>query len=91
MWRQLYDYARHLITLKEQTERNAAEINAIRDELKELTAAVQRLAYELHRVRENEAHEREKMALRLENILLRSERRLPPGSLEGGQDTEPGT
>ncbi len=87
MWRQLYDYARHLITLKEQTERNAADIKAIRDELKELTAAVQQLAFELRRVRENEAHEREKMALRLENILLRSQRGLPPPP----GDREPGT
>jgi hypothetical protein len=31
----------------------------------------------LERQRENEAHEREKMLLRLENELLRFERRLP--------------
>ena len=39
--------------------------------------AVQRLAYELDRQRENETHEREKLALQLENILLRAERGLP--------------
>jgi hypothetical protein len=89
MWRQLYDYARHLVTLKEQTERNAADIKAIRDELKELTTAVQRLAFELRRLGENEAHEREKMALRLENTLLRSERRLPPGNREADPDSAP--
>ncbi len=44
-----------------------------------MASAVERLAHELHRVRENEAHEREKMALKLENELLRFERRLPSG------------
>ncbi|CAN5800038.1 hypothetical protein BH23GEM3_BH23GEM3_02450 [soil metagenome] len=45
--------------------------------VRDLTAAVQLLARELERQRENEAHEREKMLLRLENELLRFERRLP--------------
>jgi hypothetical protein len=42
------------------------------------------LAYEVHRIgeqvkraAENEAHEREKLTLRLENELLKFERRLP--------------
>lgn len=35
------------------------------------------VAYELNRTNENERHEREKMALRLENELLKFERRLP--------------
>jgi predicted RNase H-like nuclease (RuvC/YqgF family) len=78
MWRQLYDYARQLLTLKVQTEKNAADIKEMRQELKDLTAVVQRLAFEVQRLRDNEVHEREKMALRLENALLRFERRLPP-------------
>ena len=78
MWRQFYDYAKQLMGLAEKTEKNIADIKEIRQELKELTAAVQRLAYEVHRNQENEAHEREKMVLRLENALLRFERRLPP-------------
>jgi hypothetical protein len=86
MLRQLYDYARRLLLLKEQTEKNTADIKEIRQELKDLTAAVQRLAYEVQRTRENEAHEREKMVLRLENTLLRFGRGLPPGS--EGTDTE---
>ena len=86
MLRQLYDYAKSLLLIKEQTEKNAADIREVRQELKELTAAVQRLAYEIHRVHENEGHEREKMALRLENALLRFERRLPPGSREADKD-----
>ena len=33
----------------------------------------------IHRIKENEAHEREKLALKLENEMLRFERRLPSG------------
>lgn len=36
------------------------------------------------RDRENATHEREKLLLRLENALLRFERRLPPGSSAPG-------
>ncbi|MEK6301818.1 MAG: hypothetical protein AABO41_13995 [Acidobacteriota bacterium] len=53
-------------------------------QLRELARAMERLAYEVHRVNErvdsvstNEAQEREKLALQLENELLRFERRLP--------------
>jgi hypothetical protein len=49
---------------------------------------VQRLAFELERQRDNEVHEREKLALRVENILLRSERGLPPGEPRGAVSTE---
>ncbi len=38
------------------------------------------MAREMQHIRENEAHEREKMALRLENTLLKFDKRLPaPG------------
>jgi hypothetical protein len=41
------------------------------------------LAFELSRVAERDAHEREKLALRLQNDLLRFERRLPEGKHKG--------
>ena len=47
-------------------------------ELKELTAVVQRLLYEMQASRNDEAHERKNLALSLENELLKFERRLPP-------------
>ena len=47
-----------------------------------LAAAIQRLGFEVQRNRENDQHEREKLLLRLENALLRFERRLPPGAPE---------
>ena len=58
----------------------------VRSEVKELTKAIERLAYEIHRTRENDTHEREKMALRLEVQLLRFERRLPAAGQANSPD-----
>jgi len=88
MWHERYDALKQLITLNQTVEKHAADINQIQRELKELTAAVQHLAYEVRRTQENEAHEREKVALRLENALLRFERRLPPGSTGAAEDAD---
>ena len=77
MLKQLYDLLKRLLLVAHESHQNKTEIKELRQELKDLTAVVQRLAYEIHRVTENEAHEREKMALRLENELLKFERRLP--------------
>ncbi|MBV9851166.1 MAG: hypothetical protein JO250_15970 [Armatimonadetes bacterium] len=53
-----------------------------------MALALQRLAYEISRVRDDAASEREKTALRLENQLLRFERRLPGGNPGAEQETE---
>jgi cell division protein FtsB len=79
LWQRLLDWTRYLFKHKEQTEKNTADIKDQQQALDELTDVVQRLTFELARLRDNEAHEREKLALRLENILLR-ERSLPPGT-----------
>ena len=71
MWKKLLDYFTHLLTLAEVTRENKAEIKGIRRELRELAAAVQLLAHD-------QRHGMETLALRLENELLKSERRLPP-------------
>jgi hypothetical protein len=71
MWKTLLDYFSHLLTLAEATRENKAEIKEIRRELRDLAIAVQMLA-------NNQRHEMEKLGLRLENELLRLERRLPP-------------
>lgn len=77
MLKQIYDLLKRLLLVAHESQQNKTEIKELRQELKDLTAVVQRLAYEIHRVSENEAHEREKMALRLENELLKFERGLP--------------
>jgi hypothetical protein len=61
----------------------------LRQELRELIEIVRQLKYEQHRDRENTTHEREKLLLRLENALLRFERRLPPvSSASGSSDSD---
>jgi hypothetical protein len=82
MWRNFYQYARQLLTLKHQTEKNTEDIKELRQELKQLTDAVRDVVYEIRRMKENEAHEREKLILRLENTLLRSNLELPPEDTE---------
>jgi hypothetical protein len=57
-----------------------ADHKEFRQELRELLDIVRHLKFEQQRDRENATHEREKLLLRLENALLRFERRLPPGS-----------
>ena len=80
MLKKLYELAKHLFILIHESERNKTEIKELRQELKELTAAVQHLAYEVHRLGEHDENEREKLSLRLENELLKFERRLPVSS-----------
>ena len=46
--------------------------------MEQLTEAVRHLAYDLRYSLNDEKHEREKLMLKLENELLRFERRLPP-------------
>ncbi len=78
MWQQLFDGLRKLILLQDQTDQNTAKIKEIQAELKALSAVVRDLIYEVRGNKNDEAHERENMALRLQNELLKFERRLPP-------------
>lgn len=49
MWKQLYDWAKQLLMLSQDTERNRADIKDVREELDRLTGVVQRLAFEVQR------------------------------------------
>ena len=77
MWRQLLTLASRVWNLTEDTVQNKAEIKELRQQLDALAMEVRDLAHELGRVAEHEAHERERWVLKLENELLRFERRLP--------------
>ncbi len=86
MWKQFVDAIKQILFLTQQTEKNREEIKELRQQVREMAAALERLAYEVHRISEkvdyanrNEAQEREKLELRLENKLLRFERQLPSG------------
>lgn len=77
MWKQIFEMAKRLFMLAEDTKRNRDEIKELREEVRRLTAALERLAYETRRVGDRDESEREKLALRLENEMLKFERRLP--------------
>ena len=51
-------------------------------EVRDIYSKLKRLAYEIQKTREEDRHEREKLALRLENELLKFERRLPSGDVK---------
>jgi hypothetical protein len=75
MWQKIYEFGKQLLTLKSQVEKNTQDLKELRQDLKNLTAAVQKLVYVVNRNSENDSHEREKLILRLENALLKVERR----------------
>ena len=67
-----------MLFLSRDVEQNKVEIAALKEQLAETNALVRQLAGDLQRVQEREQHEREKLLLRLENVLLRFEHQLPP-------------
>jgi chromosome segregation ATPase len=72
----LYRLARRLLSLAQDTHENKTNLKKLEERLDKLSDAVRELAFEIRRVREDDEHEREKMALRLENVLLRFEREM---------------
>ena len=89
MFKRLFEMAKQLLTLTQETQHNKTEIKELRQELRSLTEVVQRLVYEIHRVGELDGHERDKMKLWLENQLLRFEQRLQlPKQDEGEKEMD---
>ena len=77
MWREIAAAIKEIILLREHTNKNAADIEEIQRDFKALSTFVEHLAYEVRGNKSEETHQRENMALRLENELLKFERRLP--------------
>ncbi len=65
MWEKFISIIRDIVFLSEQGRRNAEEIKELRKRIEDLTLLSERLAFEIQRTRENEAHEREKLLLQL--------------------------
>jgi hypothetical protein len=87
MWKQLLDFGNRLFTLTRKTEQHEEDIKALRQDIKEIrqelrviAETLQEVRFEQQRERENAETQRELQRLRLENILYRFERRLPPGN-----------
>ena len=87
MWKSILDWIGYLFRHKETTEKSAAELKEQKRELHSLSDGMTQIAFEVVRLRENEAHEREKLALRLE-LLLANQNRLPPGTAPGTEREE---
>ena len=56
MWKQILDMAKTLLLLAQDTQRNRDEIKELGPRGTDLTRAVERLAYEVHRVAEKDEH-----------------------------------
>lgn len=69
-----------LFNLSEDLKANRDNTERLEQEVRDLTAVVRQLAFELQRTRENQAHEMEKLELRLRLESLQNPRPLPPQS-----------
>ncbi len=54
------------IVAGELTRQNTVDVRELRKQNEELLLVVEKLAFEIQRIRENESHEREKLLLRLD-------------------------
>jgi len=72
--KQLFELIRSVFLLTNDVQENRKQIESVRRDLAEVEDKLHQLALLL----QHERNEREKLALQLENTLLRFERRLPP-------------
>lgn len=77
MWKKIYELLEQLVTLAQRVSRHDKQIEELRQEVRELTGMIHRLAVEVNRLADRQTSEREKMELWVENQMLRFERRLP--------------
>ncbi|MGB9181998.1 MAG: hypothetical protein WCB68_22400, partial [Pyrinomonadaceae bacterium] len=66
-----------LVTLAQRVSRHDKQVEELRQEVRELTGMLHRLAIEVNRLADRQTSDREKMELWVENQMLRFERRLP--------------
>lgn len=88
MLSKVLDFGKQLFFLMQKVEKHEEDIkdmrrdiHQLRQEVNELTRIVEHLASEMQRAWETAERDREIQRLRLENVLLRFECRLTPGSL----------
>lgn len=87
MWSKIYEIIKDIFLLQRDTQQNTEEIKELRKEVKELrrdelqnvVLFVRKLGFEIQRVDEREQSERRELTLKLENEMLKFERRLPSG------------
>ena len=78
MWNKFFGLIKLVYDYGEDTKKNARKIEDLEEEVRNLNDGMTRMAYEIQRLRDeighfknSESSEREKMALRLENTLLK--------------------
>jgi predicted nucleic acid-binding Zn-ribbon protein len=95
MWTKIFEFTKDVLTLQRDTQQNKADIKEAEQEIKRLHIAdenlredfnklvhlVHQLSFEIQKVSNRETSEREKLALQLENEMLKFERRLPKGKV----------
>ncbi|MGH9802667.1 MAG: hypothetical protein ACRD82_20055, partial [Blastocatellia bacterium] len=104
MLKSLFDTLRQAVMLTETLQRNQATLKELQKEVRELAqamderhrrneSAIERLAYEIQRLRDefrhsaqHESDEREKFQLKIENQMLKAKFSLPPASEEKRDD-----
>jgi hypothetical protein len=79
MFKQLAEFFSGLLFLTRDTRENKEALEQLRHETHELASNLEKISHEIQRLGEREKLEREKLVLQLENVLLKIERRLPPG------------
>ncbi len=79
MWKLLGEFAKRIAFLTQDTQKNKADIKELQEQVQSLTEELNETRFDQRRDRENAAHEHEKLLLRLEVALLRSERRTLTG------------
>ncbi len=88
MVKRLYELAKQLLVLTNDTQQNKLDIRELQQQMDVVSNALQDLAHEVRRLREEHLHEREKMMLRLENASLRLEQKLLAGEVAGRDAVE---
>ena len=78
MWNKFFALMKLVYDYGEDTKKNARKIEDLEEEVRNLNDGMTRMTYEIQRLRDEMGHfknsessEREKMALRLENTLLK--------------------
>ena len=96
MWKDFLQFGKDLILLTRETQENKAdikkcedktvalerEVDDLREDFNRLVHLVHQLSFDVQKVSEREKHAREMIVLKLENEMLKFERRLPSGKNE---------
>lgn len=85
MWKNIVDYSTRLVSVVQKQKKHeediktlTSEVKKIREEFRDLTRVVERLAYEIQRDRDKAEADKRILLLEIENRFLRGERSLPP-------------